>query len=87
MQHMLPVRPPVIVTKCCKVVLGCDSCVNDWFSGPDALTKSCPSCRAERGYNETMLLRGLDEFLTEIRKVIQTDDEADEYELPPINYD
>lgn len=61
--------------------------MNDWFSGPDALTKSCPSCRAERGYNETMLLRGLDEFLTEIRKVIQTDDEADEYELPPINYD
>lgn len=68
--HCVPIRPPVIITKCCKTILGCETCVNTWFSGQDALVKTCPSCRAERGYNETMLLRGLDEFLTEIRKVM-----------------
>ena len=85
--HTVPIKPPVIVTKCCKTILGCDSCVNGWFSGLDALTKTCPSCQAERGYNETVLLRGLDDFLIQIRKVIQTDEERDEEELPPLVLD
>ena len=63
----VPVQPPVIVTKCCKKILGCETCVNHWYSGDEALTKTCPACRAERGYNETMLLRGLDDFLSGIR--------------------
>ena len=67
--HCVPIVPPVIVTKCCKTILGC---LNSWYSGQEALTKTCPSCRAERGYNETMLLLGLNDFLTEIRKAIQT---------------
>ena len=54
--HVVPARPPIIIAKCCKTILGCEQCINEWFSGPDALTKSCPSCRADRGYNETMLL-------------------------------
>ena len=73
--HCVPIVPPVIVTKCCKTILGCSTCVNSWYSGQEALTKTCPSCRAERGYNETMLLRGLDDFLKEIRKAIQTEEE------------
>ena len=53
----IPITPPVIVTKCCKSILGYEKCVNSWYSGEDALTKTCPKCRAERGYNETMVLR------------------------------
>ena len=78
----IPINPPVIMSKCCKTVIGCERCVNAWYSGPEALTKTCPSCRAERGYSETMILRGLDSFLIEVRKVIQTEDEKD-YELLP----
>ena len=63
---------PPIISKCCKTIVGCEKCVNEWYSGPDALTKTCPSCRAERGYNETMLLRGFDEFITEVRKIVLT---------------
>ena len=81
--HIVPIKPPVIVTKCCKTVLGCEACVNNWFSGTDALTKSCPVCRVDRGYNETMLLRGLDEFLTKIRQVVQTNNEREEEEELP----
>ena len=27
-----PIKPPVIITTCCKVILGCNECVNEWFS-------------------------------------------------------
>lgn len=50
----------------------------------DALIKGCPSCRADRGYNETMLLHGLDDFLAQIAKVVQTEDELDNEEFPEI---
>ncbi len=85
--HTVPSKPPVIVTKCCKTILGCESCINNWYSGQDALTKTCPSCRAERGYNETMLLRGLDDFLTQVRKAVQTEEEREEDEFPSVVLD
>ena len=66
---VIPIRPPIIVTKCCKSILGCEACVNSWFSGEDALVKTCPKCRAERGYNEIMILRGLDNFLEAVKKL------------------
>ena len=69
--HSVPIKPPVIVTKCCKSILGCQDCVNEWFSGPDALIKTCPACRADRGYNETMLLHGLDDFLLQVRSPLK----------------
>ena len=63
------VRPPVIITKCCRSLLGCSECVNTWYSGEDALTKQCPRCRAERGYNETMVLLGQESFLDVVQKL------------------
>jgi hypothetical protein len=66
-----PIKPPVIIATCCKVIIGCEECINSWHSGDDALTKTCPSCRAERGYNSTMLLRWLDEFLLQIKNVME----------------
>lgn len=49
----IPINPPpVIMSKCCKTVIGCERCVNAWYSSPEALTKTCPSCRAECGYND-----------------------------------
>ena len=67
--HSIPAKPPLIITKCCKNMLGCETCVNQWYSGPDAMTKTCPICRAERGCNETMLLRGLTEFLEHVGRL------------------
>ena len=40
------IKPPVITTKCCKLILSCGDCLSTWYSGPDALTKSCLYCRA-----------------------------------------
>ena len=44
-----PMKPPVLLGWCCKSILGCEECLNSWYSGTDALTKTCPLCRAERG--------------------------------------
>ena len=71
----------------CKKILGCELCVNHWYSGDEALTKSCPACHADRGYNETILLRGLDEFWIGVRQAIQTEDERDEEEIPAVTVD
>ena len=60
--------PPVIVTKCCKAIVGCDECVKSWYAS-DLLSKNCPACNTERGYVEMMHLHGLDEFLTAIKKI------------------
>ena len=43
----VPLSAPPIISKCCKTILGCETCVNEWYSGEDALTKSCPLCRSE----------------------------------------
>ena len=69
--HNVSVRPPVIVTKCCRNILGCQDCVNTWYSGPEAMTRTCPMCRAEHGCNETMMLRGLTNFMETIKKIYE----------------
>ena len=71
----VPITPPVIMSKCCKTLIGCEGCVNSWYSGPDALTKCYISCCAERCYSEMMLLRGLDNFLGEVGAVLQVEEE------------
>ena len=80
----VPMKPPIVISRCCKVIIGCERCVNGWYSGAEALTKTCPSCRTERGYSETMVLKGIDSFLVEVKKVIQTPDERDDEQLPHI---
>ena len=83
----IPIKPPAIMSKCCKTIIGCERCVNEWYSGPEALTKTCPSCRAERGYSETMMLRGLDRFLCEVKRVIsqvESGSGSDIEELPSV---
>lgn len=71
-----PISGAPILSRCCKTLLGCESCVNQWYSGEDALTKSCPLCRAPRGYTETMMLRGMDEFLAGVANVMQPSDDS-----------
>ena len=76
--HASPMKPPILISKCCKTILGCETCINGWYSGPDALTKTCPTCRATRGYNETMQLKGLDDFLRQVRAARTHQDTDDE---------
>ena len=58
-----PLVPPVIYSRCCKRIIGCQTCVDTWYGGENGTSKSCPICRAERAFAETTQLRGMDDFL------------------------
>ena len=47
--HSMPIKPPLMLARCCKSTLSCDTCCRNWYSGPEAIMKRCPLCRAERG--------------------------------------
>ena len=43
-----PVVPLVIYARCCKRLLGCQSCVDTWYGGEERKMKKCVICRNER---------------------------------------
>ena len=77
--HSVPIRPPVIVTRCCKQIIGCQDCVNTWYSGPQTTTKTCPMCRADRGCYETMMLRGLSDLMESLRRLCGSEDNVTDH--------
>lgn len=82
--HLAPIRPPVIFTRCCKQLVGCQSCVNQWYLGEQGIGHSCPLCRCERAYAETTAVKGLDDFLTVVAPLLCRDEEAHDEDLPSV---
>ena len=69
--------PPVIFGRCCKSLIGCQSCTDQWFRGETGLMQqACPKCRAERAYAETCVFKGIDDFLLAIHPLVQLDTET-----------
>lgn len=75
--HETPIKPPVIATKCCCTLLGCEACVNRWYNGTDGLSKKCPHCNEPRGYASTYQFKGLDDFLTGVGDMIKGSDNVE----------
>ena len=66
-------KPPIIFARCCKRLIGCEECVDEWYRGgdnPQTLIKYCPQCRTERAYSESCRIYGIDDFLQGMRKII-----------------
>ncbi len=72
--HVSPINPPVMITRCCKNIIGCELCVDRWYGGEDGRTKTCPLCRSERAYSEINRLHGLDDFMKAIKPLVSVDD-------------
>ena len=70
-----PMRPPIIYARCCKRLIGCQSCIDEWYVGSEQST-TCPVCWSERGYADTTLLKGIDEFLQAIVSLCGDKDES-----------
>ena len=71
--------PPIIFGRCCKSLIGCQSCVDRWFQGDTGLMQqTCPKCRAERAYAETCMIKGIDQFLVAIQPLVQPEPPRDE---------
>jgi len=64
---LLPSRstivPPVILTYCCKRIIGCQVCIDQWYQGVDGMAQSCPICRFEGAFTKTTVFRGLEDSL------------------------
>ena len=66
--HETPMKQATIATKCCSSL--CEECVNNCYDGVDGLSKKCPHCNEPKGYVFTFQFKGLDDFITGIRKVL-----------------
>ena len=71
-----PTTPPVIFGRCCKSIIGCQSCVDEWYRGEDGMEKNCPLCGSERALPETMRVHRLDDFLLAIEPLISGAEDA-----------
>ena len=60
--------------------MGCERCVDKWYSGNEGRARNCPLCRYERGLPETSRLNGLDDFLHSISPLFADDDDDDDLE-------
>ena len=69
-----PITPPVIFARCCKRLLGCQTCVDSWYQGEEGMARSCPLCRSERAYADTTPIKGMDEFLRAIVPLLGCND-------------
>ena len=68
--HVTPMKPPLIATKCCSSLLGCEECFNAWYEGVDRLSKKCPYCNEPRGYAFTFQFKGMGEVLVGERDLL-----------------
>lgn len=66
-----PITPPPIFVRCCKRILGCQNCVDQWYSGDQGLLKKCPLCRGDRGFADTSKILGLDDLLNAVSKIMR----------------
>ena len=74
--HAAPMKPPIIFALCCKSIIGCQKCVDVWYSSEEKeamLSKSCPACRGDRGYSQTVRLLGFDDLLEGIQPMFTED--------------
>lgn len=60
------ISPPAIFGRCCRQMIGCRSCIDEWYKGEEGLTRQCPLCRGERGFADTAPILGMDQFLTQV---------------------
>ena len=75
--HTAPMKTPILASRCCGCIIGCEVCVQTWYgTGSNVFDKSCPNCRAERGYSHTFRLVGIDEFLNKLQQLMINGDES-----------
>ena len=55
--------PPVIFARCCKSLIGCSACADAWYGGEEGMVRTCPKCRSERAFADTMVFRGMDDLI------------------------
>ena len=65
----IPAKKPLIACSEFNGLIGCQKCVNEWYSGIQGLQEKYPKCRCERGLTKTVVLKGFDKLLQQIRNL------------------
>ena len=75
--------PPVVFWRCCKWLLGCQPCMQQWFTR-QSQTLICPLCgvRVEADEMANCVFRGLDELLECIGSLVQAQTRTDWTSFP-----
>jgi ACT domain-containing protein len=74
--HKAPMETPILASRCCGCIIGCEVCVQTWYgTGSNVFDKCCPNCRADRGYSHTFRLVGIDEFLVKLQQLMISGDD------------
>lgn len=83
-----PISPPAIFGRCCKRIVGCQKCIDEWYQGEDRMSKRCPLCQGDRGFADSMILLGIEDFLTAVANLTSSNSSAvPNVPRPPINFD
>ena len=90
----IPARKHLIACSECNSLIGCQKCVNEWYSGIQGLQLKCPKCRCERGLTKAVALKCFDKLLQQIRnlKDSRSSDDSDsggtqsDNTLPNVNF-
>ena len=65
----IPDRKPLIACSESNSFIGCQKCGNEWYSGIQGVQQKFPKCRCERGLTKTVVLKGFDKLLHQIRNL------------------
>ena len=75
----VPAKKPLIGCTECSTVIGCENCVNQWYSGANnGMQRKCPKCRCERGLAKTIVFRGFDNLLDQIENLQDSSSSSDD---------
>ena len=72
-------RKPLIACSEWNSLVGCQKCVNEWYSGLQGLPQKCTKCRWGRGLTKTVVLKGFDKLLQQIRNLKESTSSDDSY--------
>ena len=67
----LPSKTPLVGCQVCSTLVARQRGIDNWFGGPGELTKSCPKCRAPKGLVNSFILKGFNNFVDQISKMMR----------------
>ena len=70
----------MMITRCCKNVLGCEACVTEYYEKDElaaGMNRKFPICRADRAFSEISRLNGTEDFLKKVAPLMEEEEDSD----------
>ena len=67
----VPPRTHLVSCQVCSTLVGCQRCTDTWFGDLGEITKSCSKCRAPRDLANSFILKGFNNFVHQISKMMR----------------